>query len=315
MTAIEENRKLAPGKFQNPGITATGEARAFVDLQALNTLWVNTGTVCNIACANCYMESSPRNDQLVYISKQEVAAYLDEIADHRLGTSLIGFTGGEPFMNPDFISMLADALDRGHDAIVLTNAMLPMWHKRAALLELQEAYGERLIIRVSIDHYTRTVHENERGPRTWEPMIRGLRWLGQNDFTINVASRNMTGEPEAALRAGFRRLLSEHDISIDSTNPVDLVIFPEMDETADVPEITTRCWTLLSVSPEAQMCATARMVVQRKGDVRPAVVACTLLPYDPQFELGNTLTGAAHRVQLNHPHCAQFCVLGGASCA
>ena len=35
------------------------------------------------------------------------------------------------------------------------------------------------------------------------------------------------------------------------------------------------------------MCASARMVVKRKGAERPAVVACTLLPYDPQFELGS----------------------------
>jgi len=62
------------------------------------------------------------------------------------------------------------------------------------------------------------------------------------------------------------------------------------------------------------MCATSRMVVKRKGAERPAVVACTLLPYDPQFELGATLGEALRPVALNHPHCARFCVLGGASC-
>jgi hypothetical protein len=57
------------------------------------------------------------------------------------------------------------------------------------------------------------------------------------------------------------------------------------------------------------------MVVKRKGAQRPAVVACTLLPYDPQFELGTTLADAAGAVKLNHPHCARFCVLGGGSCS
>jgi ribosome biogenesis GTPase len=47
----------------------------------------------------------------------------------------------------------------------------------------------------------------------------------------------------------------------------------------------------------------------------PALVACTLLPYDPGFELGATLAEAAAPVQLNHPHCARFCVLGGAACS
>jgi hypothetical protein len=54
--------------------------------------------------------------------------------------------------------------------------------------------------------------------------------------------------------------------------------------------------------------------VKRKGATAPAVLACTLLAYDPQFELGATLAEASRPVALNHPHCARFCVLGGASC-
>jgi len=30
------------------------------------------------------------------------------------------------------------------------------------------------------------------------------------------------------------------------------------------------------------------------------------------MDLGRTLTGARDTVHLNHPHCAKFCVLGGA---
>ena len=82
----------------------------------------------------------------------------------------------------------------------------------------------------------------------------------------------------------------------------------------DVPEITTACWGILKKSPDSvMMCASARMVVKRKGAQRPAVVACTLLPYDPQFELGSTLAESVGAVRLNHPHCAKFCVLGGAA--
>ena len=47
---------LPPSKFADPRVTAAGEPRAFVPLVALNTLWFNTGTLCNLACANCYIE-------------------------------------------------------------------------------------------------------------------------------------------------------------------------------------------------------------------------------------------------------------------
>jgi len=63
------------------------------------------------------------------------------------------------------------------------------------------------------------------------------------------------------------------------------------------------------------MCASSRMVVKRRGAARPAVLACTLIAYEPRFELGATLAEAGGAVALNHPHCAKFCVLGGASCS
>ena len=72
---------------------------------------------------------------------------------------------------------------------------------------------------------------------------------------------------------------------------------------------------ILDKSPETVMCASSRMVIKRKGADRPSVLACTLLPYTPEFELGETLEEAERPVRLNHPHCAKFCVLGGASCS
>src|SRR5208282_2792248 len=197
---------LDPRKFQDPYRTAAGERRATVALTGLETLWFNTGTLCNLTCQRCYIESSPRNDRLAYLTRDEVRAYLDEIARDRLPTRLIGFTGGEPFMNPDIMSMLADVLARGLDAIVLTNAMKPMTHHRAALLALRARHGDRLTIRVSLDHHTQAVHEAERGARTWQPTIDGLVWLARNHFAVHVAGRHFTPETDSELRAGYARL-------------------------------------------------------------------------------------------------------------
>jgi uncharacterized Fe-S cluster-containing radical SAM superfamily protein len=286
-----------------------------VPLRALGTLWFNTGTLCNLTCRHCYIESSPKNDRLVYLTAAEVAEYLDEIESGALPTSLIGFTGGEPFMNPELTAMLEDVLSRGLAALVLTNAMKPMAKCKPALLRLKDRYGDRLTIRVSIDHYGRRVHELERGKRSWQPTIDGLVWLARNGFSLHVASRRLSGEPEAVIRSGFARLFAELGVSIDADDPVALTIFPEMDATVEVPEITEACWGILGKSPESVMCATSRMIVKRKGAARPAVVACTLLPYDPHFELGRTLGEASEAVPLNHQHCAKFCVLGGGACS
>ncbi len=302
-------------KFRDPLFTAKGERRASVALQALETLWINTGTLCNLTCQNCYIESSPTNDSLAYMTAAEVAGYLDEIQRDGLPTRLIGFTGGEPFMNSDLLAMLSDALGRGFDVLVLTNAMKPMAKCKDELLALRARYGTRLALRVSVDHYGQAVHELERGRRSWRPTLDGLKWLSANGFRLDVATRRLSGEPEAEMRAGFARLFAEHDIAIDASDPVRLMVFPEMDATVDVPEITEACWGILHKSPDDVMCSSSRMVVKRKGADSPAVLACTLLPYDKQFELGRTLAEAGKTVALNHPHCAKFCVLGGAACS
>ncbi len=306
---------LDPSKFVDPVTTANGQRRAHVALRGLETLWFNTGTLCNLTCGHCYIESSPKNDRLAYLSAAEAGEYLDEIQQSGLGTALIGFTGGEPFMNPELPAMLDDALSRGFAALVLTNAMKPMAKCRPALLRLNERYRDRLTIRVSIDHYGRAVHEAERGRRSWQPTIDGLLWLARNGFALNVASRRLSGESEAEIRSGFALLFAELGVEIDAGDPVALMVFPEMDAAADVPEITEACWGILGKSPQSVMCASSRMVVKRKGAERAAVLACTLLPYDPRFELGHTLAEASGAVPLNHPHCAKFCVLGGGACS
>jgi hypothetical protein len=81
---------MDPPKFQDPFTTAAGERRALVALKSLDTLWFNTGSLCNLTCRHCYTESSPKNDRLVYLTAAEVT--------------------------------LDDPLSRGFDAMVLTNA-------------------------------------------------------------------------------------------------------------------------------------------------------------------------------------------------
>jgi uncharacterized Fe-S cluster-containing radical SAM superfamily protein len=306
---------LDPAKFKDALVTAKGEQRAQVGLKALETLWFNTGTLCNLTCRNCYIESSPRNDRLVYLTAAEVASYLDEVERDGHAARLIGFTGGEPFMNRELPAMLDDVLSRGLKAMVLTNAMKPMHKMKPALLGLLQRHGRKLTLRVSIDHYGRTLHEAERGVRSWKPTIDGLVWLAEAGFDVHVAGRRFSEESESEVRAGYARLFAGLGVSIDAHDPMTLVLFPEMDATVDVPEITTACWGILKKSPDSVMCASARMVIKRKGAARPAVVACTLLPYDPQFELGETLADSVGAVRLNHPHCAKFCVLGGAACS
>jgi len=312
---ILEKPLLAEAKFRDPQLTASGEIRASVHLTELKTLWFNTGTLCNLTCSNCYIESSPTNDRLVYLTVSEVTAFLDEL-DY-VGSSLeeVAFTGGEPFMNPDLVAMVAVSLERGYSVLILTNAMRPMLKCADDLLKLQAQHGDKLTLRVSLDHYSEPLHDLYRGERAYTRALDGIRWLSAHGFRINLAGRTLWNESEKMIQDGFARLCTREEIAVDSYDPSQLILFPEMDETLDVLEITDACWSLLNVDPDDMMCATSRMIVKRKGEDRPVVLPCTLLPYDPEFELGDTLTKAKSDVKLNHPHCSRFCVLGGGSCS
>ena len=305
------------GKFVDPALTADGSARATVALNNPKTLWFNTGTLCNITCVNCYIESSPTNDALVYITADEVRGYLDQLEDRKWNVDEIAFTGGEPFMNPQMIDITRASLERGYDVLILTNAMLPMMRKsmREGLVALNTDFPGKLTLRISVDHYREDLHDEERGVGSFAKTLIGMNWLRDNGLKMAIAGRTVWGDSEAASRAGYAAFFAEHGYDIDAANPGMCVLFPEMDETVEVPEITTACWGILNKSPNDIMCSSSRMVVKRKGADKLAVLACTLLPYAPEFELGETLAEAERDVALNHAHCAKFCVLGGASCS
>ncbi|MEQ9310106.1 MAG: radical SAM protein [Balneolaceae bacterium] len=310
-----QNNFHEKGKFVDEHTTAKGEKRAFVDIKKLETLWINTGTRCNLACENCYIESSPTNDELEFITLAEVTEYLNEIEELKLGTTNISFTGGEPFLNKDMVPILNACLERGYNVLVLTNAYRAIDKYFNELDSLNRTYKNQLSLRISLDHFTKEGHEKERGPKTFERTLKTIRSLYDLDFDLSIAGRSLYNESRKEAIDGFQKTLLEFNIGLDFSNEERIVIFPEMSTDKDVPEITTACWDILNVHPDQQMCASERMVVKRKGDLHPVVLPCTLIAYDENFILGKTLQESFKRVYLNHPYCSQFCVLGGGSCS
>ncbi len=283
---------------------AIDEAPPDVELERLETLWVNTGTQCNLSCTKCFMESTPTNDTLSYLPASD---FREIMADRPRGLKEVGFTGGEPFMNPDIMDMLGAALAAGCDILVLTNAMRPLQRHEEAIRALIASHPGRVRVRVSLDHYEPAQHEKLRGKSSFAPSLAGLKFLGQAGAVVSVASRTPWGETEAMMRAGFARLFAAEDIALDAQDPASLVLFPEMDEAG--PALPVTAASLAAVPPDKPlMCRTSRMVVRRKGAAKAEFTPCTLLPHVTLADLGDPVT-------LNHPHCGQFCVYGGASCA
>jgi predicted phosphodiesterase len=307
-------RVSAAGCAPDPSLAAP-TAIAQIPLEQLETLWFNTGTLCNLACTGCYIESSPRNDRLAYLSLPEFTRIIDEARATQPALREIGFTGGEPFMNPSIIEMLSAALTHGYRSLVLTNAMRPLQRQFPALQRLRTTHGNRLALRVSLDHFTQAGHEGLRGAQAWLPALTGLKSLFDAGFAPSIAARfDPTQDSEGATRAGFAGLFAAQNWPINADDPTHLVLFPEMSTPNPVHCVSAAAWKALAPRGADAMCRTSRMVIQRKGAAQASLVACTLLPYTPRFELGTTLAAATRPVTLDHPHCARFCVFGASSC-
>jgi len=303
-------------KFEHPNTCLDGSERASVALKNLDILWVNTGTLCNIACANCYIESTPTNDRLSYITRDEVARSVQSLNDHGLTPHSFGITGGEPFMNPDILDILQDLLGSGREVLLLSNAMKPLQrpHIMEGLLALPEALRALLTIRVSLDDANPDLHDKERGAGSFAISCAGIDWLLGHGFRTTIAGR-LWGRDEHAVRQSYASLFHKRGWPIDEQHRETLMLFPEMEEKTDPPEITTACWGILNKSPDEVMCASSRMLVKRAGARAPSLVACTLLPYDERFDLGQDMSNAGQKISLQHPWCASFCVLGGGACS
>lgn len=301
-------------KWENLYTTAKGEERGKVPFVNLKTLWFNTGTQCNLSCENCYIESNPKNDRLTYLSLDDVNPFLEEIKNNKWQLNNIAFTGGEPFLNPHIIEILEATLKLNIPVLVLTNAHKVIKRWESKLLTLHESYGDLLRLRVSLDHYTADIHEKERGEKTFESTMESFKWLVDQGFNMSIAGRSLTMESKDMATKGYQDLLDRLEIDL-KLNDQKLVIFPEMKPQENVPEITVSCWQILGISPSDQMCSTERMIVKRKDQEKAVVLSCTLIAYDEAFEMGHTLEESFKDVHLNHPFCAKFCVLGGASCS
>lgn len=303
---------MQEGKFENPFITSDGKERASVTLINLKTLWINTGSLCNLTCENCYIESSPKNDKLSFISTNEINELIDEVQNINPDLEMVGLTGGEPFINPYIVPILTTILNKGYSTLILTNATNVLTRHRESLLDLNTSYPNQLHLRVSLDHYQEEIHDRERGTGSFKKTIEQVKWLNKEGFEISIASRSLKNEKKADSLKAHKDMLLSHGVEINIAEK--LIIFPEMTRDNNTPEISKECWKILNKKPSELMCASQRMIVKRKGDSKPVVMPCTLLAYDDQFILGDSLNSASKKVFLNHPFCSEFCVLGGANC-
>jgi len=176
----------------------------------LVALWIQvTGTWCNLTCTHCFNRSGPRDPWVKTMDPAQVRAALDEGA--ALGLKEVYFTGGEPFLHPEIVDLLAYALAHA-PTTVLTNGTLIGEAMADRLGAAAAASRYSLEVRLSLDALDPEANDAIRGVGVFRKVLRAARALESRGLLpiITVSELALEPEPydrlrEMLLAAGVRR--------------------------------------------------------------------------------------------------------------
>jgi uncharacterized Fe-S cluster-containing radical SAM superfamily protein len=274
----------------------------------LDTLWIQVaGTLCNLRCTHCFVSCGPGDERHALMSRAEVRERVAEALP--LGVKEFYFTGGEPFVHPDMVEILADTLAHG-PATVLTNGTL--WTPRviAALAKLTAEARYTLEIRVSLDGASAAEHDVVRGAGSFARTIAGLRALADAALLPIITVTHGGDESDEAFRERCLGLLRAAGLARPRLKVLPLFrLGREVTRTRGYDRVES----LADLSPAAfdparLQCGTCRAVTSR------GVFVCPLLVDEPGGRMGDRLREALGPYTLSHGAC-HTCYVTGMTCA
>jgi hypothetical protein len=144
-------------------------------------LWLYTNFDCNLACDYCCVRSSPRAERRA-LTLETVRQLADEAKE--LGVEQLFLTGGEPFLLPD-IAEMTRACAATAATTVLTNGMLFTGRRREDLARMPR---DRVVLQISLDSATPTLHDLHRGNGAWVRAWSGVRIALDLGFRVRLAA-------------------------------------------------------------------------------------------------------------------------------
>ncbi|MEX0655129.1 MAG: arsenosugar biosynthesis radical SAM (seleno)protein ArsS [Phycisphaeraceae bacterium] len=148
--------------------------------RSVETVQVNIGLRCNLACRHCHVESSPsRSEQMSWQTMRDV---LD--AARRAGAQTLDITGGAPEMHPQFRAFVDAALAQGLAVMVRTNLTIMLMD---GYEELPQFYADRGVHLVaSLPCYLPNNVDRQRGKHVYRDSVAVIQRLNQAGYGRDV---------------------------------------------------------------------------------------------------------------------------------
>jgi len=289
--------------------TKSGDLRGYIETDKLKELWFHTGTICNLNCPVCFEGSSPKSNRIEQLSLEDIKPYIKEALE--IGVKQFSFTGGEPFVNKDFINILDYALNY-KDCLVLTNATEPLLNKLDEIKKFKNK-PYKLKFRVSLDSFDENIYDKIRGKGKFRLTIEAMKKLINLGFEVSVATQSFQNN-QSNIYENFQKLFKQYQLP----EFIDVIPFEDLKkphQQIETPEISKTELYKVKTAEEISniMCSFSRMVLKKNGQTY--VYACTLVDDDERYNLGTTLQESVNKkVVLKHHRC-YLCFTNGISCS
>jgi radical SAM/Cys-rich protein len=182
--------------------------------RAIDTLQVNLGRYCNLACIHCHVESGPTRTEMM--NRETVDAVLRFLASSNI--SALDITGGAPELNPNFDYLVESAVGLGRHVMDRCNLTVIFEPGKDYLPELFQRHGVELVC--SLPCYSQENVDKQRGKGTFDTSIRALQRLneigyGQSDSNLILnLIYNPVGPhlppPQQKLEQDYKQILAEN---------------------------------------------------------------------------------------------------------
>jgi radical SAM/Cys-rich protein len=188
---------------------------------SLQTLQINVGKMCNLACHHCHVEAGPNRTEIMPQQvMQQILGWIDQYRD-AIDLQTVDLTGGAPEMNPAFRWFVTELTGRGLHVLDRCNLTILL---EDGYTDLPAFLAEKRVeIVASLPCYLEDNVDKQRGQGVYDESIQALKLLNaagygmadtglQLDLVYNPVGYGLP-PAQAPLEADYKReLAARYDI-------------------------------------------------------------------------------------------------------
>ncbi|MFG0250739.1 MAG: arsenosugar biosynthesis radical SAM (seleno)protein ArsS [Phycisphaeraceae bacterium JB051] len=183
----------------------------------LETLQINVGKMCNLACHHCHVEAGPSRTEIMPVDViDQILAWIDAYRD-AMALKTVDLTGGAPEMNPQFRYFVTQLTNRGLHVIDRCNLTILLEDGYADMPAFLADHKVEIV--ASLPCYLEDNVDKQRGQGVYDESIEVLKQLNavgygmpntglKLDLVYNPVGYGLP-PAQAPLEADYKRELAE----------------------------------------------------------------------------------------------------------